>query len=456
MTSAAGCSGATPTSRLSGRSPAVPCTPPGCCTGRAGGRRTAVAGDRRPRSEPTTLPGRWRPRMWSRRVGMGLARGFVWSRGALESYFGPGRPSERSPGWSTPACGLGRRRPPTAPASPTSGGPTRRSSPGYATPPTSPLVSGSPESLLPFADLGQQGRRFVTDVVTPELIEQVMGEPARAHPIRAYVGFNSEPLYQTGRAELALAELERAGAFDRSVLLLISPTGTGWVDHTLIEAAEFLTRGDIATCCIQYATVSVVSVGPEGRAGPRPVPAAAVGGHPAAGRPAARAAPAGAGVRREHGRLDQLGRHHVPGHRGVRPLRDRPGPVGGAALAGQVVPQRHDPRQQHAGAGGDRRGLRPPRAAGGARRRPAGPAAGGRRLPRQRSHRRARSRPAGAAAPWLADGQRGRGVPQHHALAATGHLPPDGDGRDERDAADAGRVRLLRPRLPRRHGGVRA
>jgi uncharacterized membrane protein len=90
-------------------------------------------------------------------------------------------------------------------------------------------------------------------VVTPELIEQVMGKPARAHPIRTYVGFNSEPLYQTGRAELALAELERTGAFDRSVLLLISPTGTGWVDHTLIEAAEFLTRGDIATCCIQYA-----------------------------------------------------------------------------------------------------------------------------------------------------------------------------------------------------------
>jgi uncharacterized membrane protein len=32
----------------------------------------------------------------------------------------------------------------------------------------------------------------------------------------------------------------------------VSPTGTGWVDHTLIETAEFLTRGDIATCCIQY------------------------------------------------------------------------------------------------------------------------------------------------------------------------------------------------------------
>ena len=123
---------------------------------------------------------------------------------------------------------------------------------GYAAPPTSPLVSGSPDSLLPFADLGQQGRRFVTDVVTPELIQEVMGEEAAAHPIRAYVGFNSEPLYQSGRAELGLAEPARTGAFDRSVLLLVSPTGTGWVDHTLIEAAEFLTRGDIATCCVQY------------------------------------------------------------------------------------------------------------------------------------------------------------------------------------------------------------
>jgi uncharacterized membrane protein len=89
-------------------------------------------------------------------------------------------------------------------------------------------------------------------VVTPQLIKQVMGEDAVAHPIRVYVGFDSEPLYQTGRAELALSELARTGAFDRKWLLLVSPTGTGWVDHTLIETAEFLARGDIATCCIQY------------------------------------------------------------------------------------------------------------------------------------------------------------------------------------------------------------
>jgi uncharacterized membrane protein len=220
------------------------------------GRRlpTREAGvDRWPRPPTSTLPGALATSYAVTTVGTGLARGFVWSRGALESYFGPG-PSKRvlarlvNAGiWAGAAMAVYNAGVAYV------GRANQKVEPGYATAPTSPLVSGCPESLLPFADLGQQGRRFVTDVVTPELIEEVMGEPAVAQPIRAYVGFNSEPLYQTGRAELALAELERAGAFDRSYLLLVSPTGTGWVDQTLIEAAEFLTRGDIATCCIQYA-----------------------------------------------------------------------------------------------------------------------------------------------------------------------------------------------------------
>jgi uncharacterized membrane protein len=212
-----------------------------------------TAGERRPRPEPAEVAETLATSYVVTTVGMGLARSFGWSRRALESYLGSG-PSKRTLArlvnaglWAGGAAAtysagvayVGRAN--------------QRLEPAYAAPPASPLVSGSPDSLIPFDDLGQQGRRYVTDVVTPELIEEVMSEPARAHPIRAYVGFNSEPLYQTGRAELALAELERTGAFDRSVLLLISPTGTGWVDHTLIEAAEFLTRGDIATCCIQYA-----------------------------------------------------------------------------------------------------------------------------------------------------------------------------------------------------------
>jgi uncharacterized membrane protein len=211
-----------------------------------------AAVQRWPLPQTTTMPATLATSYAVTAVGTGLTRGYLWSRGALESYFGPG-PSKRLVArlvnaglWAAGATALynagvayiGRAN--------------EKVEPAYATPPGTPLVSGSEQSLLPFADLGQQGRRYVSDVVTPELIKAVMGEEAVAHPIRAYVGFNSEPLYQTGRAELALAELDRTGAFDRSYLLLVSPTGTGWVDHTLIETAEFLTRGDIATCCVQY------------------------------------------------------------------------------------------------------------------------------------------------------------------------------------------------------------
>ncbi|HUG83096.1 MAG TPA: alpha/beta-hydrolase family protein [Euzebya sp.] len=124
--------------------------------------------------------------------------------------------------------------------------------PGYERTPDDPRVSGSPTSGAAFAELGRQGRRFITDALDREEIAHVMGEPAIAAPIRVYVGFDSAPLYPTGRAELALEELERTGAYDRSHLLLVSPTGTGWIDQTMVESAELFTRGDLATCAIQY------------------------------------------------------------------------------------------------------------------------------------------------------------------------------------------------------------
>lgn len=124
--------------------------------------------------------------------------------------------------------------------------------PGYSHPPATPLVSGSATSISPFADLGQQGRRFVTDVLTPDYINETMGIDDADHPIRVFVGYNSEPMYPTGRAEMALDEMERTGAFDRDYILLMSPTGTGWVDQTTIESAELFARGNIASVCIQY------------------------------------------------------------------------------------------------------------------------------------------------------------------------------------------------------------
>lgn len=185
-------------------------------------------------------------------VGSGLAKGYVGSRNALVGYLGPGTGKRAIAGlvnagvWAGGFAGLynagvgyiGRAN--------------EKIEPSYALPPISPLVSGSAESSSPFTRLGLQGRRYVTDVVSPEMIEDVLGEPAVESPIRVFIGYNSEPMYSMGRTEMAMAELERTGAFDRSHLLLVSPTGTGWVDQTMIESAEFLAKGDIATCVIQY------------------------------------------------------------------------------------------------------------------------------------------------------------------------------------------------------------
>ncbi len=185
-------------------------------------------------------------------VGNGIGFGFEASRRRSQRFFGPGPAHDalartvNASMWAAGVAGLY-----------TAGvGYVARSNekiePAYASPPEHPYSSGGPASVSPFDELGLQGRRFATDVVTPEQIESVMGEPAVAHPIRAFVGVNSEPIYPSGRSELMMDELERLGAFERSYLLLVSPTGTGWVDQTMIEAAEFLTRGDIATACIQY------------------------------------------------------------------------------------------------------------------------------------------------------------------------------------------------------------
>ncbi len=128
---------------------------------------------------------------------------------------------------------------------------------------TGPTMSGGPGSLVPWSTLGREGRRHVLAHVRPQpvpdrppgvpdlSIETVMGEPARATPIQVYVGLDSAPSPRE-RVDLALAELERTGAFDRSLLMLVSPTGTGYVNYVAVAAAEYLSRGDIATVTLQY------------------------------------------------------------------------------------------------------------------------------------------------------------------------------------------------------------
>jgi uncharacterized membrane protein len=116
--------------------------------------------------------------------------------------------------------------------------------------PTTSLRSGGPGSLIPWDTLGYQGRNFVGKGPTVSDIEKFTGHPAM-EPIRAYAGLASAPDAES-RAALAVRDLEREGGFQRKNLLVVTTTGSGWVDPALVDTFEYLSGGDSATVAIQY------------------------------------------------------------------------------------------------------------------------------------------------------------------------------------------------------------
>jgi uncharacterized membrane protein len=116
--------------------------------------------------------------------------------------------------------------------------------------PTDPLKTGSAASLVDWQLLGRAGREFIATGPTRDEIAQVTQGEA-LEPIRVYVGLGAGDTAEA-RAALALEELKRTGAFERSVLLVVTPTGTGWVDPSSLDAVEYLHHGDIASVALQY------------------------------------------------------------------------------------------------------------------------------------------------------------------------------------------------------------
>lgn len=120
--------------------------------------------------------------------------------------------------------------------------------------PTVASRSGSPQSLIDWHDLGRAGREFIASGPTAAQISELSGRSAR-EPIRVYVGMPAAETPEE-RAQLALAELLRVKAFERKALVLITPTGTGWVDPAAMDAAEYLQNGDVASVALQYSYLS--------------------------------------------------------------------------------------------------------------------------------------------------------------------------------------------------------
>jgi uncharacterized membrane protein len=116
--------------------------------------------------------------------------------------------------------------------------------------PSEPLRTGSPASLMAWESLGHEGRRHVLGAPTAAEITNITGRPAQA-PLRIYAGANSAETPEE-RAALALAELERTGAFQRALLVIATPTGTGWVDPAAMLPLEVMHGGDVASVSVQY------------------------------------------------------------------------------------------------------------------------------------------------------------------------------------------------------------
>ncbi|KUH80781.1 MULTISPECIES: alpha/beta hydrolase [unclassified Mycobacterium] len=116
--------------------------------------------------------------------------------------------------------------------------------------PIEPERSGSPESFAAWDTLGYQGRNFVATGPHADELTELNGAPAQ-EPIRVYVGLQTAETAEQRMAVL-LSELERTGAFERELLVIIPTTGTGWINPVAARALEMMYNGDTALVGSQY------------------------------------------------------------------------------------------------------------------------------------------------------------------------------------------------------------
>ena len=111
-------------------------------------------------------------------------------------------------------------------------------------------ATGSKESLISWSTLGKTGQDFISFAPTKQAIEKFHQAQSR-QPLRVYVGLRARENVEQ-RAELALQELIRVNAFQRSKLVIATPTGTGWLDPFAMDTLEYIHQGDTAIVAMQY------------------------------------------------------------------------------------------------------------------------------------------------------------------------------------------------------------
>ncbi|WP_374222857.1 alpha/beta hydrolase [Williamsia sp. CHRR-6] len=119
-----------------------------------------------------------------------------------------------------------------------------------STPPTTPLRSGGPGSLVSWNSLGREGRVFISHGPSVEALSEFNRAPA-IEPIRVFVGLGSGSDLRAN-AKRAADELERTGGLTRRLIAVGSATGSGWTNKAMTDSLEYMYNGDVATVSMQY------------------------------------------------------------------------------------------------------------------------------------------------------------------------------------------------------------
>jgi uncharacterized membrane protein len=96
-----------------------------------------------------------------------------------------------------------------------------------------------------------EGLRFLAGALGAFEINQALGCQDAQDPIRVYAGLGHGANAQE-RVRYALDEMERLGGFERRFVMVVSPTGRGYVHPIPAETAELITHGDVAIVAVQY------------------------------------------------------------------------------------------------------------------------------------------------------------------------------------------------------------
>ncbi|TXG90774.1 hypothetical protein DW322_11765 [Rhodococcus rhodnii] len=91
----------------------------------------------------------------------------------------------------------------------------------------------------------------VAIVGAPTAVSANPANAAAAEAASTYVALAEAPTAST-RASLAVDELERSGALERSAIVVAVPTGSGWIDAAALAGIRQRFGGDVAVVATQY------------------------------------------------------------------------------------------------------------------------------------------------------------------------------------------------------------